>query len=922
MCRGNGQEMERGKRNKHRPRFLEKRHIFLLFLAIALLILRIIPEYLNFLSWPNRIKRQAVGKEDKLRLWHYFRDRAEESRYSWFNESSRWRGCSTTNENLLSSDNQSTRCSLRVGGLNTTTTQSPARPGLRSFNLSSSPSDGAHAVILMFTSDLHGHVRRICRGASCYPGAASVASVVRTVRSAAKVPVLLIDAGDALFGSANANETIVGDVMNLLGYDAMVLGNHDFDVGSQRLEGFANRTQFPILAANIEGPSFVQKYLRVDLGGGISLCIVGVSTAEANPLTGDKVSIRPEESVVEYVTTLRTDEICKHTIVISHGGILVDQQIARKGRAVIDAVIGGHSHVVTGVPSDAMPESVEFGEVQNRPFPFRVEATDAPIAHVGSYGRYMGLLQLEWLGSKLTKIEGSLVPLDTRHGVVPDKDVDQWLADHLSSENSSIPAGGHGVRIEIDDTLGKNDGCGFVCRRKECALGNLMTDAMRSCVLDGACSSFVPQSSKGRSIVAVLESGSLRDCVSTDGDEDFGSVLPWPNNLVLLTVSGGILREMLEHGVKSRGEGKGGFLQTSGLSYRYRQASVTNVSVPVGAQKKIMQEHQVDGGRVTMSQISNRCKAQKIEASELIQNNTLYLVVVTDWLAAGGDGFGDLVALAHSSIKTNVTLRETLLLHTTTSPKVQREGRSCFIPSGSSASTSNALSGMVGGYIAFFAAYPLDTLFVRKSGSSTEELSRRGLFDGVWLGSLATASCQFIYFLIYHSESLLLYSPFVRSTLGAVSTVIVSNPQWVVVTRMQTSESKLSLRRAIGIVHKERGWIGFFAGVSMNLVMCVFPIVRQVTMESILEFVGGSLKSPISVAIAAAIAACVATFVTLPIQRWRVQLQQGVSYKDITICAHCCDGLAFKMLHSCISSFVLFIVKGHLDDLVLMAFGD
>jgi 5'-nucleotidase / UDP-sugar diphosphatase len=900
------EESENGKYRSSCPRSLRRKRQSLLLVICLLSILGaflhgyhwVIPSHFDLWPASKRIEQQAGGNDTKLTLWYTLHDQAgRNGGFSWFEESSRWKGCKAYSEKQVS------KCSLRKGGGALATTKIPDRQELSS--------DGSHAVMLMFTSDVHGHVLQTCRGLSCYPGAASVASVIQTVRSASKIPVLLVDAGDALFGSSDANETIVLNVMNLLGYDAMVLGNHDFDVGHDRLERFAKGAHFPILASNADGANFVQKYLRVELEGHVSLCIIGVSTGEANPLAGEKISMRPEVDVIEYATNLKRDGLCNHTIVVSHGGILVDQKIANKGSAVIDAVIGGHSHVMSGVPSDAAPESAEFGEVMNRPFPFRIEQTDAPIAHVGSYGRYMGLLRLEWIGSKLTAISGSLVPLDTRHGVSPDKDIDRWLSDQ---SNQLSTKSHHGVHIKIDKTLEKNAGCGFICRKKECTLGNLVTDAMRACVLNGACSSFVPKEAATLKTLALLESGTLRDCLSTNGDEDFGSILPWPNNLFLLTVTGKVLREMLEHGVKSRKEGAGGFLQTSGFRYQYNHSSVLNISVPVDASMRLdKRETHASKRRVTMSQIPTRCSEEAFVSSNLIQNKQRYLIVVTDWLASGGDGYGSLVAKAESSIKTNVLLRDVVLWHTTTSPTVHREGRSCFISAGgSSSSASSALSGMVGGYIAFITAYPLYTLFVRKSASGNEGFTWRGLFDGVFLGSIATASCQFIYFLVYHSASLLQYSPLVRSAVGAVSTVLVTNPQWVVVTRLQTSKGKLSLQQAIQLVYNEKGWTGFFAGVSMNLAMCVFPVVRQVAMESILEFTG--LKSPAAIALAASLSACLATVVTLPIQRMRVRLQQGLKCRDVVGWKDCCDGLAFKVLHSCFSSFVLFVVKAHLED--------
>jgi len=113
--------------------------------------------------------------------------------------------------------------------------------------------------------------------------------------------------------------------------------------------------------------------------------------------------------------------------------------------------------------------------------------------------------------------------------------------------------------------------------------------------------------------VALLESGTLRDCVSTNGDEDFASILPWPNNLFLLTVTGNTLREMLEHGIQnSRGENGGAFLQVSGLSYQYQyydqqRATATNVFVSlIDAQQHVRWgQHPQDHSRIITLSASN-----------------------------------------------------------------------------------------------------------------------------------------------------------------------------------------------------------------------------------------------------------------------------------------------------------------------------
>ena len=99
-----------------------------------------------------------------------------------------------------------------------------------------------HSVSLVFTSDVHGRFFHECGQSYCYPGAPHIASVIRTVRSAVSQSgslgtAVLVDAGDATFGS-QYNETLVGMTMNRLGYDAMALGNHEFDIG-RRLDDFS-----------------------------------------------------------------------------------------------------------------------------------------------------------------------------------------------------------------------------------------------------------------------------------------------------------------------------------------------------------------------------------------------------------------------------------------------------------------------------------------------------------------------------------------------------------------------------------------------------------------------------------------------------------------------------------------------------------
>jgi 5'-nucleotidase len=654
-------------------------------------------------------------------------------------------------------------------------------------------------------------------------------------------------------------------------------------VGPERLKKFAEQARFPILASNTEGVHFVRKHLQVDLGG-VRLCLVGVTTSEPNPFAN--ATIYNEDSVLIYASDLKRQGVCHHVVLMSHAGMPVDKALAQSSH--IDLILGGHSHFITGASGN--PESVEFGSaILAAPF-FYYNDTTVPIVHVGSYGRYVGLIKLDLKSS--FKMEGHLLPLDIEHGVFPDEDMEAWIQKEMSSETED-PS----ITVPLYVEASQNEVCGFICRNRECLLGNLAADAMSHAV-----KGMFPD----HPVIALLESGTLRDCVSHR--EDFSSVFPWPNHLVVLSVNGSILLDMLEHGLRQ--PGGGAFLQTSGVRYRYRSKTLLQ-----GSLDPFPAVIQTEAGGSVLAAIQYDSPCALVENATLVQNGSFYHVVVTDWLASGGDGFS-MAEAAQKQVLANLTLRKVVLDYITqVSPRIYLDRRSCAIRVATA--SSNAMAGLIGGYVSFFASYPLYTLFVRRSikhGSTR----KTGLYQGVFLGSMATAFCQFIYFLIYYSESLEHgISSFWRSTIGAVSTVVATNPLWVVVTKVQMMPHGGTVQ-AIHAVLKESGFSGFFKGIAMNLAMCCFPVVRQIVMEALLKRIGGSDENPAYVALAAGIAACAATFVTLPIQRWRVRLQQGL-VDGITM-SHLYDGLLFKMAHSAFSSFVLFIVKVSLDDINLAAF--
>lgn len=92
--------------------------------------------------------------------------------------------------------------------------------------------------------------------------------------------------------------------------------------------------------------------------------------------------------------------------------------------------------------------------------------------------------------------------------------------------------------------------------------------------------------------------------------------------------------------------------------------------------------------------------------------------------------------------------------------------------------------------------------------------------------------------------------------------------------------------------------------------MCIFPVVRQISLELLLRLF--SIDDQSQIAFAASLSSIVATIVTYPIQKARVMLQSGEAPPKVSNIWHFLyDGVIFKVLDTCLKTFILFLVKEH-----------
>jgi 2',3'-cyclic-nucleotide 2'-phosphodiesterase (5'-nucleotidase family) len=227
-------------------------------------------------------------------------------------------------------------------------------------------------LIVLHTSDLSGrvHPHDPLADRDLGRGLARISTAVKGIR--AEGPALLVDSGDTINGSPTqllAFDRIVGDgrdpmvkAMNALRYDAMAIGNHEFDFGLERLETSRREARFPWLAANVErqdgAPAF-DPYIVREIGG-VRVGILGLVTPQVPYWLGPRVAALRFRDTVEtsrrFVPVLRGRERCDVVIVLTHEGIdrgdepppggLAENQAGRIAREVpgIDLVLTGHTH--------------------------------------------------------------------------------------------------------------------------------------------------------------------------------------------------------------------------------------------------------------------------------------------------------------------------------------------------------------------------------------------------------------------------------------------------------------------------------------------------------------------------------------------------------------------------------------------------
>ncbi|MCI0478113.1 MAG: bifunctional metallophosphatase/5'-nucleotidase [Anaerolineales bacterium] len=219
---------------------------------------------------------------------------------------------------------------------------------------------GPLTVTIFHTNDMHGYLegQKIKGGDGVefeFGGVANAMGTIVRLKQESPGPALLFDTGDLWVGTFASNrdqgKTIFA-AMNAMGYDAMTLGNHDFDQGVAVVQARAAEAKFPILIANIieastgKVPAWAKAYIVKEIGG-VRFGIVGVSYTRT-PGISSKVKELQAFKFVDELEALKQilPEVKSKSdliVVLSHAGFDTDQRIAA-ALPEINVIVGGHTH--------------------------------------------------------------------------------------------------------------------------------------------------------------------------------------------------------------------------------------------------------------------------------------------------------------------------------------------------------------------------------------------------------------------------------------------------------------------------------------------------------------------------------------------------------------------------------------------------
>ena len=470
---------------------------------------------------------------------------------------------------------------VKDGTIEIPTSEDGRTPNVKSVNVYDLIKEGRFSeyksLTLLHTNDMHGF---FIEGKYDGMGAAKLKTVIDMFEDAS-ANTFVVDAGDATqganFATLSEGATAI-QIMNALGYDAMVTGNHEFDYGQAPLLANNEAADFPILAANVkkdDGTDFLAPYVIKEIDG-FKVAFFGVVTPDTVFLSHPDNSIGltfedPETVAAEMVTTLTP--LADVIVALVHlGDEGAEDTSVTLANAVegIDLIIDGHSHST---------------------YPNGVVVNGTLIASAGEKTKNIGVVEFSLKDNAVVSVGAHLFTKSDAADVVDDATV-LALVEEINAANAVIE---EEVVASTDvELVGVRD----QVRTGETNLGNLITEAL----LDISGADIALQNGGG--IRASIEPGEI-----TKGE--VLTVLPYGNTVRVIKLTGADVIAAIENGIEDYPDAKGAFPHVAGMTVEFdstKDAGSRVVNITVGG--------------------------------VAIDEAATYTLATNDYLVAGGDGYG------------------------------------------------------------------------------------------------------------------------------------------------------------------------------------------------------------------------------------------------------------------------------------------
>ncbi|MCU8154507.1 bifunctional UDP-sugar hydrolase/5'-nucleotidase UshA [Vibrio vulnificus] len=451
--------------------------------------------------------------------------------------------------------------------------------------------DTTYKLTVLHTNDHHGRFWQNKYGEYGMAARKTLIDELRADIQAEGGSVLLLSGGDINTGVPesdlqDAEPDFKG--MSKIGYDAMALGNHEFDNPLDVLMKQKEWANFPMLSANIydkkTGERMFQAYEMFDKQG-IKIAVIGLTTEDTaklgNPEFIGAIDFRdPKEEAKKLIAELKETEKPDLIFAVTHMGHYEDGKrginapgdvaLARYlNEGDLDMIVGGHSQE---------PVCMEAPNVVKKNFkpadeckPDQQNGTYIVQAH--EWGKYVGRADYEFRNGELRMVSYDLIPVNLKKKVEVDGKSQRVFIESEIKEDDALleflrpyqEKGQEQLNVKIADTNGKLEGDRNVVRFQQTNLGRLIA---------------VSHMERAKADFAVMNSGGVRDSIEA-GEVTYKDVLtvqPFANILTYTDMTG---KEVLDYlnVVATKPVDSGAYAQFAGISMTVANGKVSNVFI-------------------------------------------------------------------------------------------------------------------------------------------------------------------------------------------------------------------------------------------------------------------------------------------------------------------------------------------------------